>query len=283
MENIKYIGGLNVALCFKDQANAARFMIDTSIWIEWLQWVVPGNSRDFCDERIAWVNIIGLPMRLWSDGNVTSIVKNFGRIIVPADEMGAKVDESILKVGILTKLKKWINAEIAVNDGGKHFNVGLVEFEKNWTPLSNNSFVDSESSDDEEGGDEDGISDTDMALEDGEIPPENDRDDNKKESVDGDGRGDESFEIPATIEVPTYSKPFIPMPKCNNEDEARGANSNMGNKVKGTFHYNNKGTTLDYVLDGIVPVGPFFPTINFGHVPSTLPSYLPPLHPSPIR
>ncbi|KAL4580367.1 hypothetical protein LXL04_016558 [Taraxacum kok-saghyz] len=173
LHSIKYIGGLNVALCFKDQQNAVNYMKDSSRWIEWLQWVVPGDSRDFCDDRIAWINIIGLPMRLWSDENIHSITKSLGRMIVPSDEMGANTDESILQMGILTKSRNWINTEMAVTVGGLHFNIGVVEFDRNWTPLSDNTFIDTDSSlskgnEDEE----DGISDTDMALEDGEILPE---------------------------------------------------------------------------------------------------------------
>ncbi|KAL4579784.1 hypothetical protein LXL04_015949 [Taraxacum kok-saghyz] len=168
-------------------------MKDSGRWIEWFQWVVSGNSKDFCDERIAWVSIIGLPIRLWNDENVTAIVKSYGKINVPADEMGAKVDESIIRVGILTKIKKWINIEIAVTDVGKHFNIGLVEFEKSWTPFSDNTFVDTESSEDEEEGqDDEGISDTDMALEDGEIPLEIEKEENMGDSGDGGGTGDDA-------------------------------------------------------------------------------------------
>ncbi|KAL4581815.1 hypothetical protein LXL04_006346 [Taraxacum kok-saghyz] len=173
LESIKYLGGLKVRLTFKDLSNASNFMADTSRWIEWLHWVVPGNSKDFCDERIAWVNIIGLPMRFWSDENIHSIIRNFGNIIVHSDEMGSKVDDSIIQMGILTKSQRWLNAEVAVTVEGNHFNVGVVEFDKNWSPFSNNTFMGSDSSSDKQENDEDeGISDTDMALEEGEIPPD---------------------------------------------------------------------------------------------------------------
>ncbi|KAI3751225.1 hypothetical protein L2E82_22273 [Cichorium intybus] len=69
LECIKYIGGLNVALCFKNQAMVKDFLDDSDRWIEWFQRILLGSTGDFCDERIAWLNIVGLPMRLWTDGN----------------------------------------------------------------------------------------------------------------------------------------------------------------------------------------------------------------------
>ncbi|KAL4587431.1 hypothetical protein LXL04_000302 [Taraxacum kok-saghyz] len=142
VEKLRYIGGLNVALCFKNQSTAENFMKDNGRWIEWFNWLVPGDSQDFCDDRIAWIKIRGLPMRLWSDGNIAAILKKFGKIIVPPDEMGTSVDESVIKFGILTKLNRWINDEVAVAIGGQHFNVGVVEFERNWTPFNDSHFVD---------------------------------------------------------------------------------------------------------------------------------------------
>ncbi|KAL4583997.1 hypothetical protein LXL04_008585 [Taraxacum kok-saghyz] len=98
-------------------------------------------------------------MRLWSDDNILAITKSFGKILNPSDELESGVNKSLLKIGILTKSRKWINDEVDV----------VI-----WSPFP--ILVDSDS----DGGDtseeeddaaaEEGVSDTDMWLEDGEIP-----------------------------------------------------------------------------------------------------------------
>ncbi|KAI3497734.1 hypothetical protein L1887_33238 [Cichorium endivia] len=136
LECIKYIGGLNVALCFKDQAMARDFLDDSDRWIEWFQRIVLGGSGDFCDDRIAWLNIVGLPMRLWSDGNISSVIHPYGKIVVPPEDIELHSNNSWIRIGILTKYRRWINDDVAVSVGGMHFNVGLVEFDRNWSPFS---------------------------------------------------------------------------------------------------------------------------------------------------
>ncbi|KAL4585401.1 hypothetical protein LXL04_010021 [Taraxacum kok-saghyz] len=64
IQTIKYAGGLNVALCFKEVKFAEEFIVDSGRWIEWLQWVKKGDCLDTGSNRIAWLKIIGLPTTL---------------------------------------------------------------------------------------------------------------------------------------------------------------------------------------------------------------------------
>ncbi|KAL4570196.1 hypothetical protein LXL04_025847 [Taraxacum kok-saghyz] len=102
--DLKYLGGLNVGLCFKNPSLAKEFLEDSGRWIEWFQSMVQGDGDIASQDRIAWIKIIGLPFRCWSDDNITSIIRSFGKILVPHDEMGQCMDASIIHVGILTNL-----------------------------------------------------------------------------------------------------------------------------------------------------------------------------------
>ncbi|KAL4560418.1 hypothetical protein LXL04_032569 [Taraxacum kok-saghyz] len=44
IDSIKYVGGLNVAICFRSDEFVGDFLADTDRWIEWLQWVKKGHS-----------------------------------------------------------------------------------------------------------------------------------------------------------------------------------------------------------------------------------------------
>ncbi|KAI3749679.1 hypothetical protein L2E82_20295 [Cichorium intybus] len=212
---IKNVGGLNVALCFKNHSMAKEFLEDTDRWIEWFQWMVLGDSKDFGDDRIAWVNVMGLPMRLWSEDNLSSIIKPFRTIIVPSEDLEPHFNSSVIRVGILTRYRRWLNDEVAVSEGGRHFNIGVVEFERNWSPFSFKSDENCDDDDfsDEDGGDEeidededdDILSECSRGLEEGKILAESI--DGKTVSAGGIDSGMEvSADVPETVDVPESSE-----------------------------------------------------------------------------
>ncbi|KAL4574610.1 hypothetical protein LXL04_021444 [Taraxacum kok-saghyz] len=161
IEKVKYVGGLNVAICFKDHSFAQDYLEDSGRWIEWLQWLKMGDDSYIGMDRIAWIKIYGLPLSLWEDDNLASIAKGFGKIIVPADEVKVGMDESIIRLGILTQRRNWINEVVAVAGNGIHFNIGVVEFDHNWAPFPVSVYGSDDSSDSSE---MEEISDTDMGL-----------------------------------------------------------------------------------------------------------------------
>lgn len=74
------------------------------------------NDRFFQShfEFIAWIIIVGLPIKILSDSNFNKIISNFGRIIISVDGIKNHVDLSFVKVGILTSVKKKLNKELSV-------------------------------------------------------------------------------------------------------------------------------------------------------------------------
>ncbi|KAL4578942.1 hypothetical protein LXL04_015074 [Taraxacum kok-saghyz] len=205
IESIRYGGGLNVLITFKDQNFAEEFLEDLGRWIEWFQWVRRGDSTELCGDRIAWIKVIGLPMAYWDDENLGNILKPFGKVIVPADELPNDRDASIIKMGILTSKKNWFNTEIAVHADGKSFNIGVVEFEHKWSPFYDSMCEEEDSEDDQSvDDDDDGVSDTDIHgsasenLEDGEIPWEEDT----HVKTDGANSGESPSEDGSTTVIP---------------------------------------------------------------------------------
>ncbi|KAL4584479.1 hypothetical protein LXL04_009081 [Taraxacum kok-saghyz] len=182
IEEVKYVGGLNAAICFKQPEFAKEFLEDSGRWIEWFYWLKQGEDSLVGGERIAWVRIIGLPLSMWEDNNLMAIANRFGKIIVPADELQHRTDASIIRMGVLTKKKSWINEELLINYNGKQSVIGVVEFDHVWSPFSvPNPSNDGSSNSSGDEDDQEGISDTVMGpveaadvdledLEEGEIP-----------------------------------------------------------------------------------------------------------------
>ncbi|CAH1442025.1 unnamed protein product [Lactuca virosa] len=177
----KYLGGLRVALHFDQTSNASKFLEDEPAWKEWFQWLTHGDKLDIKYERIAWMKILGLPLKLWDESNFSTIVRTFGKIVRSCDCIADRRDYSIDKVGVLTSNTKWINEEISVFAEGKLFTVGVVEYTNDWSafktpPLDHMEYESEDEVTDND--DEDGISDTcmnfnDNDLEEGEIHPNN--------------------------------------------------------------------------------------------------------------
>lgn len=198
---IRYLGGLYLALEFRYSADAKEYLEDNDRWKEWFKWLKDGERDGLRFERMAWLKIVGLPLRLWDEENFSRIVGNFGRVVNPFDAIYNRKDLSTGKVGIITSRRNWINEELTVMVDGEMFKIGVVEYTGDWSPFKSYPFdktADSDDDDqesDEEDDESEGVSDAWMAdrqdeeeFEEGEITPEqpggNDDENNK---VNGNG------------------------------------------------------------------------------------------------
>ncbi|CAH1418414.1 unnamed protein product [Lactuca virosa] len=180
MEGIKYLGGLQVALRFHSSVDARDFLVDESRWKEWFRWLSRGDQFELRFERIAWLKIVGLPVRYWDNKNLSRIVKHRGKIITPMEDMFIRTDLSMIKIGIITSYRRWINEEVNAVANGKTIRIGVFEFADEWSPFGTSSSHEVEDSSEVSGDndvDDEGISETDMndgvkEVEDGEICPE---------------------------------------------------------------------------------------------------------------
>lgn len=181
---IKYVGGLKVMLQFNDSVSAKEFKDNRERWQEHLKWVEWVEKIDPEFDRVAWIRIVGLPIHLWGDRNFSKITEGYGVTIAPFDELHNRVDLSCVKIGILTKRRTRINDEIFVSCEGKFIKLGIIEFDEDWFPFKfdhcEDYYVNDELSEvdatDEENEDKEGVSDTWMhedggEMEEGEISP----------------------------------------------------------------------------------------------------------------
>lgn len=91
--------------------------------------------RDNMDcEILTWINIFGVPVRFQSDENYSKIVGAFGKAIDTYSNWDS-LDVSTGHVCILTKSLRMINEEIEIVYGNTSYRVGVVEFDRDWSPF----------------------------------------------------------------------------------------------------------------------------------------------------
>ncbi|KAL4566146.1 hypothetical protein LXL04_030256 [Taraxacum kok-saghyz] len=80
---VKYIGGMNVALKFKSGRAAEVFKANRSIWLKWFVSVECFRNTLLRFERVAWVKVVGMPASAWDITNFTAVIGGLRKILVP--------------------------------------------------------------------------------------------------------------------------------------------------------------------------------------------------------
>ncbi|CAI9269129.1 unnamed protein product [Lactuca saligna] len=160
--SVKYIGGMLALLSFESTVEAREFLENERNWtgtFKWLKMGSPEVNNKF--ERVTWIRLVGLPLRLWSNTNFSSIVGKFGKIVVPLDHITNRVDLSVAKIAITTEKLTKFNEEILVEADGQYYQVGIIEYEDEpWFPFKFDEEEQPYADSDREGKDESMISES---------------------------------------------------------------------------------------------------------------------------
>ncbi|CAH1412378.1 unnamed protein product [Lactuca virosa] len=134
--SVKYLGGMLALISFDSTVAAREFLEDERNWKDTFKWMKMGSTVVTKFERITWIRILGLLLRLWNNSNFSDVVGKFGKIAVPIDHITSRVDLSVVKLAILTDKLTKLNEEIQVEADGRSFHVGIVEYEDEpWFPF----------------------------------------------------------------------------------------------------------------------------------------------------
>ncbi|KAI3793055.1 hypothetical protein L1987_35667 [Smallanthus sonchifolius] len=129
-----YVGGLKV-LTFDNPAMADEFRrLQFEEWSQWFSrlYVWEGDPGVF--ERLAWIEITGVPACLWDDHVFNRIGERFGRLVKKSE---APLDDGNLsheKLFILVHHGYKISEEVCVRRNNSSFKVWVHEIEDNWYP-----------------------------------------------------------------------------------------------------------------------------------------------------
>lgn len=148
-EEIKYLGGLRVAIKFSSSVSVMEFLEDNTRWKNWFKWLIHADQQELQYERTTWLKILGVPLTLWDEDNFSNIARRYGRVVSPFDNISNRMDYSMGKVGVITSERKWINDEITIIANGVKYRVGIVDYTDDWSPFKPLPFDKVEESNDE--------------------------------------------------------------------------------------------------------------------------------------
>lgn len=137
---VHYAGGLKIILKFFQQGKAESFMADPQKWSSWIKWLKIGFVDDQTNDRLARIKILGIPLYLRSDENISEIACKFGKVLEVEGHNWHSVDLSSCFATILTNSWKFVNEEVVTIFSGKQFHVSVRECEKKWEPFLDRSF-----------------------------------------------------------------------------------------------------------------------------------------------
>ncbi|KAK9049836.1 hypothetical protein SSX86_031195 [Deinandra increscens subsp. villosa] len=132
--HIRYMGGLQVLLTFPDSDAASLFLEYDQIWKDWFSKLERWSGQSPPPERIAWINIRGIPPHLWEAEVFESIGRLFGKIVQPSEADVYDCDISKSGVGILVNSGRRIQDSIVVVWKGKRFLCDVQEINEDWKP-----------------------------------------------------------------------------------------------------------------------------------------------------
>nr|GEU54202.1 DIE2/ALG10 family [Tanacetum cinerariifolium] len=128
--DLRYIGGMWIMIGFKTKDTKAKFQSCLGA-TSWFSQIIQASKEFVIDERITWVDIEGITLKLWSESTFNRIAAKWGKMLYLE-----KLDEWCLyskRLCILTTGKSNILETFKIIRKGKRFLVRAKET-KGWIP-----------------------------------------------------------------------------------------------------------------------------------------------------
>ncbi|PWA89860.1 hypothetical protein CTI12_AA106450 [Artemisia annua] len=127
---LKYMGGLWVMIDFQTITSKEKFMANTSV-VSWFSHLQQATHNVFIEERAIWVNIDGVPLKVWSKNTFKRIASKWGELIYDDDQEEMYFHNK--RICVLTKFTEPISETFKIIVQGRVFWVRAKE-ECGWTP-----------------------------------------------------------------------------------------------------------------------------------------------------
>ncbi|KAJ0433555.1 hypothetical protein HanIR_Chr17g0871621 [Helianthus annuus] len=123
-------------LCFSfdNEEDAQRLIGKKEVWNRWFSSLSPWVGQSLPYERLAWVNIYGVPPHLVSSKVFDEIGGRYGKVIQPSQFLDSDGDLSVDRLGILIDTGNRINGILSLSWQDKKYKVWVVEDSDHWIP-----------------------------------------------------------------------------------------------------------------------------------------------------
>ncbi|KAF5811794.1 putative RNA recognition motif domain, nucleotide-binding alpha-beta plait domain superfamily [Helianthus annuus] len=107
--SLQYLGGLSVLISFEDGDVTKRLLEAKEVWIRWFSALSPWLGQSLPFERLAWINIRGVPPHFVSRRVFNMIGSRYGKVVQPSQFLETNGDLTFDRLGILIDTGNKIN------------------------------------------------------------------------------------------------------------------------------------------------------------------------------
>ncbi|KAJ0771023.1 putative RNA recognition motif domain, nucleotide-binding alpha-beta plait domain superfamily [Helianthus annuus] len=132
--SLQYLGGLSVLISFPDSGMVNKLLEDKEVWVRSFSSVQPWIGQSFPYERLAWVNILGVPPHLVSSVTFDAIGSRFGKVILASQFQENDGDLTYDRLGILVDTGNRINGVLNLSWQDKKIQGVVIEENAQWIP-----------------------------------------------------------------------------------------------------------------------------------------------------
>ncbi|KAM0018745.1 putative RNA recognition motif domain, nucleotide-binding alpha-beta plait domain superfamily [Helianthus debilis subsp. tardiflorus] len=132
--SVQYLGGLYVLITMISGEGLASFLNDKDSWSRWFSMLQPWLGQAIPFERLAWINIRGVPPHLVSRDVFDQIGSRYGKVIQPSRFLESDGDISSDRLGILVDSGNSVNGILNLKWQDKKFKIWIIEENEQWFP-----------------------------------------------------------------------------------------------------------------------------------------------------
>ncbi|KAM0039489.1 putative RNA recognition motif domain, nucleotide-binding alpha-beta plait domain superfamily [Helianthus debilis subsp. tardiflorus] len=131
---IQYLGGLSVLIAFDNEVSMSKLLNEKETWGQWFSSFQPWIGQALHYERLAWVNILGVPPHLVSRSVFNLIGSKYGKVVFSSQFLESDGDLSFDRLGILLDSGNRINGLLNLCWQDKRYKVWVIEDNEQWIP-----------------------------------------------------------------------------------------------------------------------------------------------------
>ncbi|KAJ0612142.1 hypothetical protein HanHA300_Chr01g0023791 [Helianthus annuus] len=131
---IQYLGGLSILITFLDEDSAKRFLESREVWGPWFSKLESWKGQSLRLERLAWLNLVGIPLQLLEEDVFVMIGERFGKVLHCPKSLDDDQDLSVVRVGILAGEVNRINEVLSLVWKNKNYRIWVEEEQDAWVP-----------------------------------------------------------------------------------------------------------------------------------------------------
>ncbi|KAJ0862986.1 hypothetical protein HanPSC8_Chr12g0524671 [Helianthus annuus] len=131
---IQYLGGLSTLITFADGDSMGSFLKARVIWGTWFSKLEEWKGQSLPLERVAWLNLHGIPLHLFCEEVVSIVGDLFGKVLHIPKCLDDNHDLSVVSVGVLAGEASRIGEAVTIGWKGRNFRIWVEEEMEAWVP-----------------------------------------------------------------------------------------------------------------------------------------------------